>query len=78
MRLFKIGSLKSDGRFGIRLVVAETINPIDQAIGAIKSIVWFRRTGLLRSLRLPFFRIIWAVKHNNSVEPTASSTRPKP
>lgn len=65
MRLFKIGSLKSEGVLGIRLILAESINPIEQVVGAVKSIFWFRRTGLLRSLRLPFVRIIWAVKKHN-------------
>uniref|UniRef100_A0A6H2A3N3 Uncharacterized protein n=1 Tax=viral metagenome TaxID=1070528 RepID=A0A6H2A3N3_9ZZZZ len=74
MRLFKIGSLRSSGRFGIRVILVEIINPVNQIISAIKAIIWFRRTGLMRSLRIPFLRIIWAVKkHNKPVEPTAKS-----
>ena len=72
MRLFKIGSLKSDGKFGIRVVVVESVNPFRQVVDALKPIFWLRRTGLMRSLKLPFLRIIWAVrKHNPSLDQTA-------
>lgn len=61
MRLFKIGRLRTNKKIGIRVLILHWINPLRQIIDMLKSILWLRRTGYLRVLRLPCFKISWVV-----------------
>lgn len=63
---FRIGSLKSKGRFGVRLIRMEAVNPIRQFVELMKPLVWYRRQGYFRYLRLPCIKIIWALKRRDS------------
>lgn len=59
MRLFKSGELKTKGIFGVRVLIIDIVNPLKQVAEALEPILWLRRSGYLRSLRLPGIKIQW-------------------
>ena len=64
MRLFKVGSLKNNSTFGVRVLVVNWMNPLIQITDMLKAVLWLRKTGYIRVLRLPCFKIFLVVNNH--------------